>query len=351
MRLYNRPMNSRNKIGLAIVFAGMSLSVFGGHLKLVSNPYAGVDWDSVTQHKANLHTHTVASGGHLFLRQAYEEYARNGYTVLAVTDHNLCTEWGKSDIDPLKEFGILQVKGQEFSDSQHVSGLFVHRVKHTKNIQNLLKNVGRDEGLAILNHPGRYWIPGVNGMVPPDTLTRYRSLFSENPCLLGLEVINANSFFKHDIDLWDSLLGVFMPERPVWGFANDDMHKASQIAKGWEVLLLDALNEKEVRSVMTTGSYYFSARSPTMSQRFEHEPPVIISLAHDSTARTLHVTAAADGEVLGSGHYRWLAEGRTIGEGSVLDYGKLELSLCYVRAEISSQGGTTYTNPFGFMPD
>lgn len=344
-------MNSRNKIGLAIVFAGMSLSVFGGHLKLVSNPYAGVDWDRVAQHKANLHTHTVASGGHLFLRQAYEEYARNGYTVLAVTDHNLYTEWDKSDIDPLKKFGILQVKGQEYSDSQHVNGLFVDNVKHTKNIRKLIRNVGQDEGVAILNHPGRYWSPGINGSVPPETLTRYRSLFSENPCLLGLEIINANSFFKHDIELWDSLLGVFMPERPVWGFANDDMHKAGQIAKGWEVLLLDDLNENGVRSAMKTGRFYFSARPPGTSQIFEHEPPVIISLAHDSTARTLHVMAAADGEVLGTEHYRWFAEGHTIGEGSVLDYGKLEISLCYARAEITSQGGTTYTNPFGFMPD
>lgn len=102
---------------------------------------------------------------------------------------------------------------------------------------------------------------------------------------------------------------------------------------------------------MTTGRFYFSARSPGTSQIFEHEPPVIISLAHDSTARTLHVTAAADGEVLGAGHYRWFAEGHAIGEGSVLDYGKLEISLSYVRAEISSQGGITYTNPFGFMQD
>lgn len=350
MELYNGHMNYRNEFCLAIVLAGISLSAFGGHLRLVSNPYARVAWDRVTQHKANLHTHTIAGGGQLFLRQAYEEYARNGYTVLAITDHNLFTAWGRSDIDPLKEFGILQVKGQEYSDSQHVNGLFVDSAKRTKNINSLIRNVGLDGGFAVLNHPGRYWATDVNGLVPPETLARYRSLFSENPCLLGIEVINANNRFAYDFDLWDALLGVFMPERPVWGFANDDMHQARQIAKGWEVLLLEALNEKEVRSAMTTGSFYFSARPPGLSPTFDNEPPVIISLTHDPDARTLNISAAADGEVLAAGHYLWVAEGRTLCEGSVLDYGKLDDSLRYVRAEVSSQGGKTYTNPFGFMP-
>ncbi|MDD4102685.1 MAG: hypothetical protein PHU80_08655, partial [Kiritimatiellae bacterium] len=120
LKLYNGRMNHRNEFCVAIMLAGISLSTFGGHLRLMSNPYARVAWERVAQHKANLHTHTVASGGQLFLRQAYEEYARNGYTILAVTDHDLITAWGKSDIDPLKEFGILQVKGKEYSGSQHV---------------------------------------------------------------------------------------------------------------------------------------------------------------------------------------------------------------------------------------
>ncbi|MDD4103197.1 MAG: hypothetical protein PHU80_11290, partial [Kiritimatiellae bacterium] len=272
------------------------------------------------------------------------------YTILAVTDHDLITAWGKSDIDPLKEFGILQVKGKEYSGSQHVNGLFVDNVTRAKNINTGLQNVGREGGLAVINHPGRYWNPDAQGRVPPETLTKYERLFAENQCLLGVEVINGNNRFAYDIELWDALLGVFMPTRPVWGFANDDMHKARQIAKGWEVFLLNALTEAEVRRAMTSGSYYFSTRAHESGRYFEHEPPVITSITHDSDARTLTLVAAADGAILDLGHYRWVAEGRTLCEGRVFDYGKLEISLCYVRAEVRSQGGTTYTNPFGFMP-
>lgn len=334
---------------LAIMLACFSLSAAGGRLKLVSDPYEKVIWDRVTQHRANLHTHTVASGGKLFLRQAYEEYARNGYTILAVTDHNLITAWGKSDIDPLKEFGILQVKGEEYSDGQHVNGLFVGNVTRTKNINTVLQNVGHEGGVAVINHPGRYWNPDAQGRVPPETLTKYERLFAENQCLLGVEVINENNLFAYDISLWDALLGVFMPTRPVWGVANDDMHKTRQIAQGWEVFLLNELNEAEVRRAMTTGSYYFSTRAHESDRAVEHEPPVITSITHDPEACTLTLVAAADGSVLDAGHYRWVAEGRTLCEGRVFDYGRSEAGLCYVRAEVRSHGGTTYTNPFGFQ--
>jgi hypothetical protein len=81
--------------------------------RLVLNPYEGVDWGRVNQYRANLHAHTVESGGELFLDDLFQAYARLGYSILAVTDHNHCTHWQKAGLDPLKQHGVLPVMGQE----------------------------------------------------------------------------------------------------------------------------------------------------------------------------------------------------------------------------------------------
>ena len=104
--------------GLAL---GIVLGAWGAPLRLTLNPYADVDWGRIDQHRANLHTHTVESGGELFIGEVFKAYGALGYSVLAITDHDHCTHWEKAGIDPVKEFGVLPVTGQEYSKGDRKS--------------------------------------------------------------------------------------------------------------------------------------------------------------------------------------------------------------------------------------
>ena len=44
------------------------------------NPYAGVDWGTINQYKANLHTHSLESDGALMPGEAIDEYANRTMT-------------------------------------------------------------------------------------------------------------------------------------------------------------------------------------------------------------------------------------------------------------------------------
>ena len=319
-----------------------------GDLKLVLNPYEGVNWERTTQHKANLHTHTVMSGGKLFLDQVFKAYAKRGYTILAITDHDLCTRWEKAEINPMKDFGILPVMGQEYSQGHHVNGFFLDYEAHTGDTDLLVRGIASHGGLAVINHPGRYWKPDENSKVPQETLDEYVKLLDENPLVLGIEVVNKSDKYPQDAALWDALLGVSMPARPVWGFANDDMHESKHLGFSWEIFLLDTLEEVALRHAMLKGSFYFSSRGSDHQKEGKCEPPLIQSIVHDPVAQTLTIFAAAEGVLLDDEHYRWIADGQEVCEGRVLRYDKVSGIRKYVRVEITGKGGKTYTNPFGF---
>lgn len=316
--------------------------------KLILNPYDGVNWGETVQSKANLHTHTVSSGGKLFLSQVVEEYAQRGYTILAITEHSLCTKWPKAGLDPMATYSVLPVMGQEYSKGHHINGFFTDHADETGNPDLTLLGITRQGGFAVINHPGRYWKPNAAGQVPEETRAEYLHLLDVNPFVLGIEVINKNNRNPHDVLLWDSLLEKAMPARPIWGFANDDMHERKQLGHSWEVFLLDRLDEATLRHAMLKGHFYFSSRASGHDHNELSAPPVIVSVVHDLAAQTITLTSAADGAVLSDEHYRWLVGGRTVMSGPTLNYNETPGISNYVRAEIESSGGITYTNPFGF---
>jgi hypothetical protein len=333
---------------LALVFFGSFSAEAAEGLRLVLNPYEGTDWAAVTQHKANLHTHTLLSGGKLFPDQVYSEYARRGYTILVLTEHDFCGHALTQGLDPMKKFGLFTVNGQEYSKGPHVNGFFLDYDTETRDTDPLVGEIAARGGLAVLNHPERYWNPGPGGEVPAETRDAYVALLKKHPALLGIEVYNRNEKSQHDVALWDAVLGAAMPDRPVWGFANDDTHERKHIGYGWEVFLLRELSEPALRQAMTRGSFFFCVRSKAAKGEAESDPPVILGIAHDAAARTLTLSAAADGAVAGDAQYRWIAEGQTVATGPVLRYSQVQGLKGYVRAEVSGKGGVTFTNPFGF---
>lgn len=336
-------------IGLLLAgCAGDSGTVLAANT-LVVNPYAGVDWDTATHHRANLHTHTTQSDGAMDPAQVIVEYANRGYTILALTDHNRCTwPWIEFGRDP-EHWGMLAIPGNELSRHHHTGSLFCELETSETDHDAALEEVAGQGGLAILYHPGRYWQPTGNNAVPAEVLSRYEGLFRRHPHLVGMEIINAGNRYPHDRLLWDALLAEMMPERPVHAFANDDMHGISRLGNDWTVYPLQARTEAALRQAMIAGAFYAASVSThPEADRSVAGTPVIMRISHDARAGALTIEATVDGEPIGDAGFRWIAGGEVLHVGPSLDYRDDERIGNYVRAEVVGTGGTAFTNAFGF---
>lgn len=54
---------------------------------IITNPYADVDWETVSKYKAQFHCHTNASDGFLTIKEAVQLYYDLDYDIVAITDH------------------------------------------------------------------------------------------------------------------------------------------------------------------------------------------------------------------------------------------------------------------------
>lgn len=128
-------------------------------VRLVRNPYAGIDWQAATHHKANFHTHTTQSDGRLSPEQVIDEYHQRGYSVLAITDHDRNTyPWQQWDRDP-QALGMVAVSGNELSRHHHTLSLFTDFTAVGRDLEKVLAQLAEhcDDGLAVLCHPAMHW--------------------------------------------------------------------------------------------------------------------------------------------------------------------------------------------------
>lgn len=189
--------------------------------------------------------------------------------------------------------------------------------------------------------------------IPEAALEHFLTLFKRHPCLKGIEIHNrTRPVEEHPLDreLWDRLLTSLMPERPIWGAAVDDMHAMEHLGGNWIVILSDSLDEQSARTALAEGRYYFS------STRL-HEPdhasvdgtPRIERIAHDPAAGLITISATVSGKPVPETQYVWISNGKLVHTGPVLHYRSVDGLGSYVRAEITGDGGTTYTNPLGLV--
>lgn len=303
--------------------------------RLVLNPYERVDWDSYGQYKANLHAHTLESDGFLEVWEVIEEYHSRGYHILSITDHDDMRysrptwPWQAYGMDPEK-LGMLAVKGNELSFQHHIGSYFSNYYGYRQgSVDESLRNIGEEGGLAVFFHPGRY--------NSPDKWRWYLPYFRKYPHLLGMEVYNMGDRYPRDRELWDNLLFELMPYRPVWGFSNDDMHQYYQIGRNWNVFLMPELSEKALRRALKEGQFYFTY-APEGSAA---GPPVIKEIKVDPGSITIHADNCHS--------IYWISGGHVIAEGETIMYLETGGVTSYVRARLVGEGGSTYTNPFGFL--
>ncbi len=199
----------------------------------IRNPYATVDWQW-RQHRANLHTHTTESDGQWAPDRVIDAYHELGYTILALADHNRVSyPWSRWDRNP-ESLGMLAVQANELSRGHHV-GSYFSDLNAGRGLTDNVEEVGKAGGIAVVFHPGRY--------TRRDNydVDDYVAVYQANPHAVGLEIVNQRDRYPEDRATWDAILTRLMPERPVWGFANDDFHRPQHLGRSWTMFPLPAL--------------------------------------------------------------------------------------------------------------
>jgi hypothetical protein len=321
----------------------------------IQNPYESVNWLDHKQYKANFHTHTTMSDGVFNPHDVVDIYKELGYDILAITDHNEVT-WPWTAFAGMEASHIshsrlerspqmmpasfdyenrcpvtlqmLDIQANELSNHHHL-GSFFNDHNGIRDIVESLQTTQAKNGITMLYHPGRYnyqarW---------------YVDLYRRYDHLIGLEIYNQGDRYPNDRHMWDSILTVLMPDRPVWGYSNDDMHTANQIGRNWNLLILPELSHSQVRNGMEKGLSFFIYAPQG------HEgplPPAIQSIRVDAGKGSIEITAT------GYDFIKWIFSGTVLHEGSSFNLNDFEESLNYVRAELHGPGETvTGTQPFG----
>lgn len=338
---------------LTLVFTFTLVATASAQEKVVVlNPYEDVVWDA-EHRKGNFHTHTTESDGAQDPATVIDGYHGEDYDVLAITDHNHVTwPWTEYGQNP-EHLGMLPIPGNELSRHNHNLSLFTEypspvRDSATDRLHTSIQEVSEIGGLNVVAHPGRYWEPGDN-RVPDDALAKYIGLFYGYDSLVGMEVHNQTDRYPWDRRLWDALLEKLMPERPVWGFANDDSHGEHHIGLNASWFPLSDLNESTVREAIEEGRFYFSTVT-THPQKWQDmdRAPRITGVDYDRQANTITLAAEVEGESVEAEQVRWISNrGDVVANGLSIDLAEVDELSSYLRAEIRSEGGLTYTQPFG----
>jgi hypothetical protein len=293
---------------------------------VITNPYAGVNWDTFGQYKASLHNHTRNSDGAATLAAMAEHLYDLGFNVVAFTDHNRLISGptaaaftaGSSSLPvgmmtPARVAamaagagrpggtGMLFIPGTNedaFTFDEASPGFGNPGGSHDFNtfwspiarpgsnhpIYTFLTSLtdvpqaNWIDGLPPLiraNHPGRY--TGSYWPIQPFSdaeaiandaavFMPYVDLFLHEDAidgnLIGMEIVNKmDAESQADRILWDNILSKTMPDRPVWGFSDDDAHSLNAVGFSYNIMLMDALTLENVHESMSTGSFFAFSRA------------------------------------------------------------------------------------------
>jgi len=374
VRLYPKPLtrivHHKNTLHMGLmVFAAIMAATFSmcrnaNTPVLVLNPYEEVNWDLTTHHKANFHAHTTQTDGNYPPHEVVDQYHQLGYSLLSLTDHDRITyPWTDfselndqyQDRDP-DSLGMLAIVGNELSRHHHTLSLFTDFQAQSQDLDVVLKNQADHSGdaLAVLAHPAMHWPRqfDTEGELTDSVVDYYAHYYLNYEHLVGIEIHNGTrpmTEYPLDRALWDRLLKMLMPERPVWGFATDDIHASVQYGRDWVVLPLDELSTEAARTALKSGAFYVSSiRLFEGNQPDKLRTPVIESIIHDKQKGVIKIQASTQEGTMLSDAIQWISDGEVIHTGPDFPYTIVEGLGNYVRAEIYGHGGTTYTNPFGF---
>lgn len=247
-----------------------------------------------TQYKANLHTHTNVSDGNSSPEEVKAFYKKNGYSIVAYTDHELIL-----DHSDLNDDNFLSITGCEYANTDktdvpwkykttcHLNFLakeadntthvcyhpapaarFVgdeaaNKVKHygeiferehtVECVNYVIKEANSHGFLVAMNHP--WW--SMEGFA---TFSQYEGCFA-------VEIFNTtcsvmDGYYELNLNIYDELLRA---GRMVYPIAADDMHHLkpdgqfqTEALGGYNMICSPSLNYSDVMNAIEKGDMYAS---------------------------------------------------------------------------------------------
>jgi hypothetical protein len=343
---------------------------------LTVNAYDGIDWETINRYKANFHTHTSQSFDTKYNTAAVvDQYVANDYKILGLTDHDYNPyPWElfelfnpESQGRTPEELGVLAIPSVELSKDNRNSweestgGYFNHhndfftgrKGQEFASLRESYAYTNSLGGMQIINHPGQYWsLDNTYSAGEKNSPSWHAENFQLYPSLVGLEVYNQGNRRPNDRILWDQVLNITMPDRPVWGYSCDDTHTQEQYFRNYQFMLMPELTVEALKDAMRNGTQYFSYEYTGSGKA---KAPRINAITVDHDNHTITIDADSDeiywyfGTDKASSAANGTRKSTIVGRGKVFDYTGFIGS--YVRALIKNDYGETCTQPFGFSRD
>ena len=355
----------------------------------ITNPYETVDWDTWNTYKAMLHTHSLYSDGYLDITEVVEEYYRQDYDILAVTDHGVVNQgWDTvpemidlvsynqyiKNLKPLDAEryaeitsgadrggrGMLDVPmGVEMNAlvvrKNHVNGFFCGYgqgvLGKEEDYETVIAGTEAAGGLSFIDHPGDFYnvTADISRCYDPENLRDWANIYMKYESCVGLEVFNEHdTVSKYDRIIWDNLLMYTIPRgRNIWCYGNDDAHTYVAMGLNANMMVMPENTVNALRTAMENGTSF----ACSVHGRYENGDDFHgdgnyahvnrIDIDEDNDIIAVSVTSESEYTV------EWVADGKVIATGDSIklrDYSE-EIG-SYVRFQIKNAGGLLLSQPF-----
>jgi len=286
-------------------------------------------------YKANLHCHSTVSDGAMTPEEIKEHYMKNGYSIVAYTDHEVLVphpELADEDFLPLNgyEFQLLQEGEGDIRtrkcchicliaiDPENVKQVCHHRSKYVWGNAHKYKNVIQFDETAP-DYERIYSTEGVNdvmkkGMDNGFFITyNHPSWSQENYSdYMGYHYIHAMEIYNHasakggypeynEKEYDDMLRG----NKRIFCTAADDNHKLESCCGGFVMIKADKLEYRAVMAALVAGNFYASQGPLIHNLWFENgklhiECSDSVEIRLNTGIRRAAMISAKNGEVINS---------------------------------------------------
>jgi predicted metal-dependent phosphoesterase TrpH len=278
-------------------------------------------------YKAALHVHTTTSDGDVDVPTRLKQYKDKGFHVVAITDHRQT-----NDLSGYSSGDFLAVSGIEFhpktysgAPAHHFVGIGLpHPYEYNNNLpaQEMVDDIKRKGAKVFYAHP--YWTG--HTFIEMTEVTGY----------LGVEVHNAGCENSNNAEghiHWDQMLN---KGYVLSGIATDDVHKSSEVGKGWTVIKAPKLDEKSILDALENGCFYATS-GPEIEDFFVYEDLKVTVKCSPAQKITIRTNGAGGSKVFSSQDSKGIISAEW-------DLSKKKPK--WVRCEVTDKdGNTAWTNP------
>ena len=353
----------------------------------ITSPYETVDWDTFNQYKTQLHAHTLYSDGGMDVKDVVEEYYRQDYDILAITDHGVVNKgWDEMpemlpiigynklfyDLSPVSKERYEEIttgvgrdgrpmldvnQGIEMNGvvmrKNHVNGFFCGAFQgdwgEEEDYISPIKATHEAGGISFIAHPGDFY--SINGnrerAEDYDYLKIYIEPLLEYESCVGVEIFNErDTVAGADRIIWDNILMYTIPRGKVaWGFSNDDSHVIENIGVTAEIMLMPELSNEALRTAMENGTFFACSRIARNELGDEFE-----GTGEYAKIERINVDEEQDIITVTANNYEtieWISDGEIIATGNIFNLRENSEKLgSYVRFQIKNEGGIVMSQPF-----